>query len=147
MRNRNGRLHYSFRIYALYDGKSVLGKGGAQILNAVDRLGSLSAAAKELNRSYRFVWNYVRRMEDRLGKPVIVTRRGGVRHVRRKGGGMTKLTPVARTLLEDCSATKERLREQLLSRKRKSLWHTVRVQNSLSASTNALSISGIEWRS
>jgi len=97
----------------IYDGKRVLGKGGAQILNAVDRLGSLTAAAKELRMSYRFVWNSIHRTEDRLGKRVVVTRRGGLPHSSRKGGGSTKLTPFGNALLRDYRKMEERLRDQV----------------------------------
>jgi molybdate transport system regulatory protein len=117
MRVQRGNLHYSFRLYIVSKGRRVLGKGGYQILEAVDRLGSISAAANELQMSYRFIWNYVRRMEDRLGKPVIVTRRGGALHGRRKGGGGAKLTQTAKALLESYRATETRLRKELASRK------------------------------
>lgn len=107
------KFHYAFRLYVLYDGRRVIGKGGAQILDAIDRLGALSLAAEELEMSYRFVWNYIRRMESRLGKRVVVTRRGGTPYARRKGGGGTKLTPLALTLLKDYRAMEERLRKQI----------------------------------
>ena len=113
MRIQNRRLRYSFRLYLLSDEKRVFGKGGAQILSAIDRLGSLSASAKKLHMSYRFVWKYIQRMEDRLGKPVIVTRRGGTPHAGRKGGGGAKLTPIARTLLKDYRAMEKRLQKQI----------------------------------
>ena len=119
MRNQKKTLRYSFRLYVLCDGKRVLGKGGAQILNAVDRLGSLSAAAKDLRMSYRFVWRYVRRMEDRLGEPVVITRRGGTRHGRRKGGGGAELTPDARALLKDYREMEERLQKEISPTKHK----------------------------
>ena len=61
MRTQDRKLHYAFRLYVLYDGKGVLGKGGAQILDGIDRLGSLVATAKELKMSYRFVCKYVRK--------------------------------------------------------------------------------------
>jgi len=123
MRNQKRPLHYSFRLYVVSDGKRVLGKGGAQILNAIDRLGSLSATAKELKMSYRFVWRYLRRMEDRLGKPVIVTWRGGTRHTKRKGGGGTHLTPLAKALLGDYEAMEKRLRREIVSAKRRPVAH------------------------
>ena len=116
MRIQNRELHYSFRLYLVYDGKRVLGKGGAQILDAVERLGSLTAAAKELKMSYRFVWNSIQRTEDRLGKRVVVTRRGGTPHSRRKGGGSTKLSPVGRALLRDYRIMEERLQSQIRAR-------------------------------
>ena len=113
MRIQNRKLHYAFRLYAVYDGEGVLGKGGAQILDGIDRLNSLVATAKELKMSYRFVWNYVRRMEDRLGKQVIVTRRGTTLHAKNKGGGETALTPFARMMLKEYRGIEERLRKQL----------------------------------
>jgi molybdate transport system regulatory protein len=113
MRYHKGKLHYAFRLYLVSDGNRLIGKGGAQILNAIDRLGSISASAKELGMSYRFVWLYIRRMETRLGKAMIVTRRGGTRRRTLKGGGGAKLTPVAKELLKDYNATEARLRKQL----------------------------------
>jgi molybdate transport system regulatory protein len=121
MRNQKGTLRYSFRLYVLSDGNRVLGKGGAQILDAIDRLGSLSETANELKMSYRFVWRYIRRMEDRLGKPVIVTRRGGTRHGRRKGGGGAELTPLAKTLLKSYREMEKRLQNVISSTKHKPL--------------------------
>jgi len=111
------RLHYAFRLYIVYDGERVLGKGGAQILNAIDRVGSLREAAKELRMSYRFVWNSIQRIENRLGKPVVVTRRGGTSRSKRKGGGSTRLTPLARTLLSEYGATEKRLETQIRGRR------------------------------
>ena len=113
MRIKNRMSCYSFRLYLVCDGERVLGKGGAQVLSGIDRLGSLSATARELKMSYRFVWNYVHRMEDRLGKPVIITRRGGTPHTSRRGGGEAKLTSMARTLLSDYTAMERRLQQQV----------------------------------
>ena len=112
-----GDLRYTFRLYIVSNGRRVLGKGGAQILEAVERLGSISAAANELQMSYRFTWNYIRRMEERLGRPVIVTRRGGATHGRRKGGGGAKLTRIAKALLQEYRATEAKLQKELASRK------------------------------
>jgi len=63
--------------------------------------------------SYRFVWKYLRRIEDRLGKPVIVTKRGTTLHAKNKGGGGTTLTPFARMILTEYRGIEERLRKQL----------------------------------
>jgi len=116
-------LFYSFRLYLNSNGARVLGKGGALILEAIDKRGSIALAAEELKMSYRFVWNSIQRTEDRLGKPVVVTRRGGTPNSRRKGGGSTKLTPVGRALLRDYRIMEERLQSQIRPRSR-SLAHT-----------------------
>jgi molybdate transport system regulatory protein len=67
----------------------VFGLGRLKILEAVERLGSIQAAAKALKMSYRAIWGRVRASEQRLGRPLLV----------RSGGG-SHLTPYARRLLE-----------------------------------------------
>ena len=53
-------------------GAMVFGLGRYRILDAVDRLGSLQAAARELKMSYRAVWCRVHVSEERLGKALVV---------------------------------------------------------------------------
>ncbi|MEZ0329498.1 MAG: LysR family transcriptional regulator [Dissulfuribacterales bacterium] len=69
-------------------GKAVFGPGRYRILEAVDRLHSLQAAAKELKMSYRAVWCRIRLSEERLGKPLIT-----------KEGRGSRLTPFAREIM------------------------------------------------
>jgi len=72
----------------------ILGPGGLEILEAVERRGSLKAASEELGMSYKFVWTYIRRLERSLGVRILETRRGGYRH------GGSSLTPCGERLLE-----------------------------------------------
>jgi molybdate transport system regulatory protein len=58
-------------------GKLLVGEGRLNIFRAVERTGSLSAAARELNMSYRAVWGKVRTTEERLGVKLIETVAGG----------------------------------------------------------------------
>ena len=76
------------------DGGLIFGEGRLEILEIVDRLGSLLKAAKELKMSYRAVWGKIKATEERLGMKLVESRAGGT-----KGGG-SKLTPVARELLK-----------------------------------------------
>ncbi len=71
-----------------------MGPGGLEILEAVERRGSISAAAAELGMSYKFVWSYIRRLEKALGTRIIETRRGGYS----RGG--SRLTPYAERLVD-----------------------------------------------
>ena len=116
MSARKRKLQYTFRLYLNADGQRVLGKGGAQILEAVDEYGSIAEAAEELEMSYKFTWNYLIRMRRRLHQPVIVTRRGGARDGKKKGGGGTTLTPVARALLKEFRET-ERVMQNILTKR------------------------------
>ena len=110
-------LSYGFRLYLNADRERVLGKGGALILEAIDEHGSISLAAEELGMSYKFVWDYLGRMKQRLGRPLITTRRGGTLHTKRRGGGGTTLTPVARRLLKDFKTTEILVRRTLSARR------------------------------
>jgi molybdate transport system regulatory protein len=109
MRENKRTFQYAFRLYLNLNEKRVLGKGGAQILEAIDEHGSIAAAAKELHMSYKFVWDYLTRMSNRLNRPVIITHRGGTLHRKTKGGGGTRLTPLANALLRNYRSTERRL--------------------------------------
>ena len=71
------------------EGKVVFGLGRYRILEAIDRLGSLQAAAKDLRMSYRAVWCRIKASEERLGKLLVA----------RKGRGSC-LTPLAQKLMK-----------------------------------------------
>lgn len=70
-------------------GNVVFGLGRYRILQMIRRSGSMHAAAKELQMSYRAVWMRIRVSEERMGKPLVV----------RKGKG-SMLTPFAEKLLK-----------------------------------------------
>ena len=70
-------------------GKVIFGLGRYRILDAISRLGSMHAAAKELHMSYRAVWMRVRASEKRIGKKLIA----------REGKG-SRLTPFAENMMK-----------------------------------------------
>ena len=61
------------------DENVVFGLGRFRILDAIERLGSLQAAAKELKMSYRAVWGRIKASEERIGKPLVVREGRGSR--------------------------------------------------------------------
>lgn len=71
------------------NGKVVFGIGRYRILEAVQRLGSLQAAAQELKMSYRAIWARISATEERLGKPLLIREPRG-----------SRLTPLGETLLK-----------------------------------------------
>jgi len=86
----------SFKIWIEQQGKPILGKGGARILEEIHALESISKTANKLDMSYRYVWSYLQKIEESLGKPVVETFRGG-----KSGGGGARLTKLGRDLLEE----------------------------------------------
>jgi molybdate transport system regulatory protein len=113
------KLQYTFRLYLNNAaGQRVLGKGGAEILEAISEYGSIVAAARNLGMSYKFVWDYLVRMQKRLREPMVATHCGGTGPTRRKGGGGTALTPLGNYLLREFEST-QRLIGNTLSSKSK----------------------------
>jgi len=96
----------SFKIWLEHRGKPLIGKGGAQILEQIEKEHSISKASKKLGMSYRYVWSYIKRVEKTLEKPIVETYRGG-----KKGGGGAELTSFGKELLEEY-----RLVENLLNK-------------------------------
>jgi len=87
-------MRIKWRFWIEKKDKPIMGKGGYEILKAVKEYGSILKASKMLGMSYRFVWDYLRRMEDALEDRVVLSERGGIE------GGKTVLTPLGEKLLK-----------------------------------------------
>ena len=57
---------------------------------------SLTKAAQKAGMSYRYVWNYVQKIEKALGEPIVETYKGG-----KTGGGGARLTKLGENLLSE----------------------------------------------
>jgi molybdate transport system regulatory protein len=86
----------SCKVWIEYNGKPVLGKGGAEILKAIAKEQSISKAAKKLSMSYRYVWNYLQKIKKTIDEPIVETYKGG-----KSGGGGAKLTEAGKNLLAE----------------------------------------------
>lgn len=76
-------------------GEVIFGLGRLKMLEAIDRQGSIQAAAKELKMSYRALWGRIRATENRMGRQLLTRNIGGA------AGGGSQLTPFAKILLEN----------------------------------------------
>ncbi|HHT9130764.1 MAG TPA: winged helix-turn-helix domain-containing protein [Candidatus Brocadiaceae bacterium] len=82
-----------FKIWLEEKGGVAFAEGRRLLLEAVEHLGSLNAAAKELGMSYRAAWGKIKATEKALGIKLLEVTTGG------KGGGGAVLTPEAKELL------------------------------------------------
>jgi molybdate transport system regulatory protein len=105
---KNKKITPVCKIWFEADGKPFLGKGGAQILEAIKNEKSVSKAAKKLGMSYRYVWNYVDRMNTVLGEPAVKAYRGG-----KQGGGGANLTSLGEQLLQKFRRIEKHMNEAL----------------------------------
>ncbi|MBU1172863.1 MAG: LysR family transcriptional regulator [Proteobacteria bacterium] len=96
MSNSKKPFHIRSKIWIEDDkGLVIFGLGRLRILAAIDRCGSLNAAAKELNMSYRALWGKIKATEQGLGAPLLHRTTGGV------SGGGSQLTDLAQTLIRE----------------------------------------------
>ncbi|HVZ27200.1 MAG TPA: LysR family transcriptional regulator [Rhizomicrobium sp.] len=85
--------HLSIRIDFEPSG-SALGPGMAQLLERIDRMGSIRKAAASMGMSYRKAWLLVQGMQGTFGGPVLHTETGGA------AGGGAQLTDLGKKLLK-----------------------------------------------
>jgi len=71
-----------------------VGPGKIALLEALAEAGSITAAAKQLDMSYRRAWLLIDELNRALAEPAVCTAQGGVR------GGGSKLTPTGERLVK-----------------------------------------------
>jgi molybdate transport system regulatory protein len=81
------------RIVDREDSTIALGPGKADLLEAIDRNGSIRAAAEALEMSYMRAWTLVRTMNAAFASPLVEKTRGGTQQ------GGARLTPRGRDVL------------------------------------------------
>jgi molybdate transport system regulatory protein len=89
---RKAQIKPRWRILA---GKQIaLGPGKVELLEALGKTGSITAAAKSMNMSYMRAWTLIRTMNACFKEPLVLAIHGGPR-----GGGGATLTPTGRKAL------------------------------------------------
>jgi molybdate transport system regulatory protein len=72
-----------------------LGPGKADLLAHVAETGSIAAAARAMNMSYRRAWLLLAELNNCFRSPLVETAKGG-----KGGGGSAVLTPMGKTVLK-----------------------------------------------
>lgn len=70
-----------------------VGPGKIRLLESIDQTGSISAAGRALNMSYRRAWLLIDELNRLFKRPLVATRLGG------STGGGAELTPFGRSLV------------------------------------------------
>lgn len=81
------------RIRIVFGAHRMLGPGKAELLERIDRRGSIAAAGREMGMSYKRAWALVGTMNAMFREPVVESTRGG------PGGGGAVLTEAGREVL------------------------------------------------
>ena len=102
-RDLSGRLVPRAKVWLEVDQQYVFGLGISDILKAVQHTGSIKAAADEVGKSYRHVWDKIKQAEVALGAPLVHTQVGG------KDSRRSQLSELAQDLIRDFDDFRSRL--------------------------------------
>ncbi len=101
------------RIRLNHQGKVILGPGKVALLLEIERLGSISAAAKAMKMSYRRAWELVDVMNQHFDQPVVSRIVGGV------SGGGAEVTDFGKQLIQGyqqlCQRAEQAAQEELFT--------------------------------
>jgi molybdate transport system regulatory protein len=102
------------RLRALRGKETVLGPGRVELLEHIERTGSLTAAAKRMGMSYMRAWSLVKSSNASFRKILVKAARGG------KSGGGARLTDAGRQVIalyrrmeQDCQSSVEKTWKEL----------------------------------
>ncbi len=81
------------RIRIIFGEAEMMGPGKAELLERIDRTGSIAAAGREMDMSYKRAWELIGTLNTMFQAPVVSSTRGG------PGGGGAVLTDMGREVL------------------------------------------------
>jgi molybdate transport system regulatory protein len=81
------------RLRVVLEPEIALGPGKANLLEAIEKTGSIAAAGRSLRMSYKRAWTLVETMNRDFGTPLVETTKGGSAH------GGAELTPTGKAVL------------------------------------------------
>lgn len=81
------------RIRIVFGDEEMIGPGKAELLERIDRCGSIAAAGREMSMSYKRAWQLIGTLNAMFKEPLVDSTRGG------PGGGGAVLTEAGRTVL------------------------------------------------
>ena len=81
------------RIRIVFGDDEMIGPGKADLLEGIDRFGSIAAAGREMGMSYKRAWELIGTLNAMFRAPLVESSRGG------PGGGGAVLTDLGREVL------------------------------------------------
>ncbi len=95
------------KVWLEKDGKLFMGWGRATLLERIDELGSISAAARSMHLAYRNAWLWVEAMNRLAQKPLVEKSTGGPQ------GGYARLTAEGRKIIDEYKEKRSSVRRTI----------------------------------
>lgn len=91
--NPNSPTSPQLRIRVVFGAAGMIGPGKAELLERIDRCGSIAAAGREMGMSYKRAWQLIATLNAMFRDPLVDSTRGG------PGGGGAVLTEAGREVV------------------------------------------------
>lgn len=95
------------KVWVEKDGEVYMGWGRVELLEHIDELGSIAAAAREMGMGYRNAWLEVEEMNRLAPKPLVIKMLGGA------GGGKAILTAEGQKIIDEYKVLRAHFQEFL----------------------------------
>jgi molybdate transport system regulatory protein len=95
------------KVWVEKDGQVYMGWGRVELLEKIDQLGSIAAAAREMGMGYRNAWLEVEDMNRLAPKPLVIKMLGGA------GGGQAILTAEGQKIINEYKELRAHFQEFL----------------------------------
>lgn len=106
-KKQTGQLDRRPRLRVMMTEFICMGPGRADLIDAIGRTGSISAAARDMNMSYRRAWQLIESTNNAFVEPLVVANTGGA------GGGGALVTEFGRGVVEHYRAMERKAAESL----------------------------------
>jgi len=104
---KKGAFRANGSLWIEGDGQRFFGPGPVELLELIEKTGSISKAAKGMGMSYKKAWEIVSRVNGMAARPFVVTSVGG------EDGGGSAISAEAKEMIAWYRGLRERFREFL----------------------------------
>jgi len=102
-----GGLKATGKVWVENSEGKVIGPGRIELLERIQKSGSIRQAALQMSMSYRQAWQLIEHMNSQLKVPVVISYRGG------KGGGHAEITPEGQKVIDQYNLLNEKFQDFL----------------------------------
>lgn len=96
-----------FKCWVEDEGEKYFGPGPLELIKRIQKEGSLSKAAGQMNMSYKKAWDLVQRLNNKSEEPWVILKKGG------QHGGGAEVTPHAIKAVQEYDQLQQKINELL----------------------------------